>query len=90
MNRILLMVLRNLWRVPGAYLKLVHYGKNIHCYSEQETYSHQVLDQKGCRPVSVQLHFLKPIGPEEYKDMKSTDLAALVKERIEEAIRLHS
>ena len=48
--------------------------------------SFKVLDQKGSKPVTVQLHYLKPIPYEEYKDMKTVELAALVKERIQEAI----
>lgn len=34
MNRILLMVLRNLGKVPGAYWKLCHYAKHTDKYSE--------------------------------------------------------
>ena len=48
--------------------------------------SYKVLDQKGSKPVSVQLHYLKPIPYEEYKDLKTVDLAALVKSRIAETI----
>jgi len=48
--------------------------------------SFKVLDQKGSRPVTVQLHYLKPIPYEEYKDMKASELAALVKARIQETI----
>ena len=48
--------------------------------------SFKVLDQKGSKPVTVQLHYLKPIPYEEYKDLKTVDLAALVKQRIQEAI----
>ena len=44
--------------------------------------SFKVLDQKGSKPVSVQLHYLKPIPYEEYQNMKPAELAALVKERI--------
>ena len=40
MNRLLLMVLRNLWVVPGAYLKLCHYAKYTEKYSEEEKYRH--------------------------------------------------
>lgn len=40
MNRILLMVLRNFWRVPGAWIKLCHYAKHTDKYSEQEMYDH--------------------------------------------------
>ena len=52
--------------------------------------SFKVLDQKGSRPVSVQIHYLKPICWEEYKDMNTAQLAALVKERIGEAIDAHT
>ena len=44
--------------------------------------SFKVLDEKGSKPVSVQLHYLQPIEYEEYKDMKTTQLADLVKSRI--------
>ena len=48
--------------------------------------SFKVLDEKGSKPVSVQIHYLKPIAYEEYKDLKAAELAALVKERIAEKI----
>ena len=48
--------------------------------------SFKVLDQKGSKPVTVQMHYLKPIPYEEYKDMKTPELAALVKSRIQEAL----
>ena len=47
---------------------------------------YKVLDQKGSKPVSVQMHYLKPIPYEEYKDMKTVELAALVKSRIQEVL----
>jgi len=46
----------------------------------------KVLDQKGSAPVTVQLHYLKPIEYEEYKDLKSVEVADLVKQRIQAAI----
>lgn len=49
--------------------------------------SYKVLDQKGSEPVSVQVHYLKPISYEEYKDMKPAELAAMVKQRIADKIR---
>lgn len=49
--------------------------------------SFKVLDQKGSKPVSVQLHYLTPIYYEEYQDMKPAELAALVHSRIEDKIR---
>ena len=48
--------------------------------------SYKVLDQKGSKPVSMQMHFLKPICFEEYKDLKTVELAALVKARIQQVI----
>ena len=35
MNRILTMVLKNLWVVPGAWFKLCHYAKNNEKYSRE-------------------------------------------------------
>ena len=48
--------------------------------------SHRVLDEKGSAPVKVQLHYLQPIPYEEFAGMKATEVAALVKQRIQEAI----
>ena len=52
--------------------------------------SFKVLDQKGSKPVTVQIHYLKPICWEEYGNLKPTELAALVKERIAQAIQAHT
>ena len=51
--------------------------------------SFKVLDQKGSGPRTVQLHYLPPIPYEEYKMLKSVELAALVKSRIQAAIDAH-
>ena len=48
--------------------------------------SYKVLDQKGSKPVTVQLHFMEPIPYEEYKDMNTTDIATMVKMRIQKII----
>lgn len=48
--------------------------------------SFKVLDQKGSKPVTVQLHYLDPIPYEEFAGLKATEVAALVKERIQAAI----
>ena len=48
--------------------------------------SFKPFDTKTIRPVTVQVHFLKPLYYEEYKDMKTKDIAALVKERIQKTI----
>ena len=52
--------------------------------------SFKVLDQKGSKSVSVQLHYLKPIPYEEYKDLKTVELAQLVKDRIAAVIAEHT
>ena len=46
----------------------------------------KVLDQKGSAPVTVQIHYLKPIAYEEYAGLKPAEVAALVKQRIQEKI----
>ena len=48
--------------------------------------SFKVLDQKGSKPVTVQLHYLDPIPYEEFAGLKATEVAALVKERIQAVI----
>lgn len=48
--------------------------------------SFKVLDQDGCGPLKVQLHYLKPIFYDEYKNLKTNEIAELVKSRIGEAI----
>ncbi len=50
----------------------------------------KVLDQKGCKPVTVQIHYLKPIPYEEYKGMNTIELAETVKGRIAEVIKEYS
>ena len=52
--------------------------------------SFKVLDQKGSKPVTVQLHYLPLIPYEEFASMKATEVAELVKSRIEAAICAHS
>ena len=48
--------------------------------------SFKVLDQKGSKRLHVQIHYLRPILPEEYENLKTVELAALVKQRIAEKI----
>ena len=48
--------------------------------------SFKVLDQKGCKKVGVQIHFLEPIPFEEYGHLKTVDVAQLVKDRIQKCI----
>lgn len=50
---------------------------------------YRVLDQKGSGPVTVQVHYLKPILPQEYDGMKPAELAQLVQERIAACIEEH-
>ncbi len=48
--------------------------------------SFKPFDTNSIKPVTVQVHFLKPLQYEEYKDMKTTEIAALVQERIQKTI----
>lgn len=47
----------------------------------------KVLDQKGSKPVAVQIHYLQPIPYEAYAGMKPAEVAELVKARIAEKIQ---
>lgn len=49
--------------------------------------SFKVLDQKGCKPITVQIHYLAPIYYEEYKEMNTVELAAMVHKRIEDVVK---
>ena len=51
--------------------------------------SFKVLDQDGCGPLAVQLHYLEPIPYSEYEGLNTQELAAMVKERIGDAIQKH-
>lgn len=48
--------------------------------------SFKPFDTNSIKPVTVQVHFMKPLQYEEYKDMKTTEIAALVQERIQKTI----
>ena len=48
--------------------------------------SFKAFDTNSIEKLKVQIHFLEPIPYEEYKDMKSTEIAAEVKRRIEATI----
>lgn len=49
--------------------------------------AYKPFDTNTISPVTVQVHFLEPLYYEEYKDMKTTEIAAEVKSRIEKVIR---
>ena len=48
--------------------------------------SFKAFDTGSVKKLTVQVHFLEPIYYEEYKDMKTTEIASEVKRRIEETI----
>ena len=52
--------------------------------------SYKPFDEKGSKPVTVQIQYLKPIYYEEYKDLNTKELAKLVHDRIEETIKKNS
>lgn len=49
--------------------------------------SYKVFDSKFIKKAIVRMAYLKPIYPEEYNKMKTTEIACIVKERIGEYIR---
>ena len=51
---------------------------------------YKVFDEKGCKPVNVQIHYLPVIPYEEYKDMKTPELAQMVHDRIEACVKANS
>lgn len=51
--------------------------------------SYKSFDANSIKKLTVQVHFLKPIPYEEYKDMKTTEIAVMVKKRIEVVIAEH-
>lgn len=46
-------------------------------------------DSSTTKPVTVQVHFLKPLYYDEYKDMKTTEIAGQVKDAIQQTIQEH-
>ena len=48
--------------------------------------SYKAFDTKSVRLVTVKLHYLPPLSYEEYQGMRTKEIAALVKSRIEETI----
>ena len=47
----------------------------------------KAFDTNSIKKITVKIHYMEPILYEEYKDMKSTEIAAEVKRRIEEKIK---
>lgn len=52
--------------------------------------TYKPFDEKSIKKVTVQIHYLEPILYEEYKEMKTTQVAAMVKSRIEDTIRRYT
>lgn len=48
--------------------------------------SYKAFDTKSAKKLTVQVHFLEPMPYEMYKDMKSQEIAELVRRRIEKVI----
>ena len=49
--------------------------------------SFKPFDSHSLKPVEVQVHYLKPLYYDEYKDMKTTEIAEEVQRRIEKVIK---
>ena len=48
--------------------------------------SYKAFDYNSLRKITAQIHFLKPLPYEEYKDLSTKEIAECVKKRIQEAI----
>ena len=48
--------------------------------------SFKPFDTNSIKPVTVQVHFMEPLFYEDYKDMKTTEIAEVVQERIQKTI----
>lgn len=51
--------------------------------------SFKPFDTNTTAPVTVQVHFLEPMLYDEYKEMKTTEIAAIVQEKIQKTINEH-
>jgi 1-acyl-sn-glycerol-3-phosphate acyltransferase len=49
--------------------------------------TYKVMDTNSIKPVTVQVHFLPPLYYEEYQNMKTTEIAQVVHDRIEQTIK---
>lgn len=49
--------------------------------------SYKAFDTNSIKKLTVQIHYLKPLYYEDYKNMKSTEIAELVSSRIQQTIR---
>ena len=49
-------------------------------------YSYKVFGENSLAPVTAKVHYLPPLSYEDYKDMNSREICALVKTQIQKAI----
>ncbi len=70
--------------MPGAFKCATKSGAPIVPVAIIDSY--KVFGLNSLRPVKTQVHFLKPILFEEYRDMNTQQIAGLVKERIQAVI----
>ncbi len=69
---------------PGTFKSAVYAKCPIVPVALIDTY--KPFDEKSIKKVKVYVHYLKPIIYEEYKDLKTKEIAEIVKSRIEEDI----
>jgi len=51
--------------------------------------AYKIFDTNSIKKTTVQIHYMEPLYYEDYKDMKSTQIAALLQERIQDEINRH-
>ena len=54
------------------------------------TDSYKVLDKEGSKPVTSQIHYLPAICYDEYKGMKTFEIANMVRDRIGAVIKKYT
>ena len=66
---------------PGCFKAATKAGVPIIPVALVDTY--KVYNSWQITPVKTQVHYLKPLYPEEYRDMNTAEISAIVKERIQ-------
>lgn len=72
--------------LPGAFKAIKYSKKSILPVSIIDSY--KVFEEKGIEKIKVKVNFLKEIKYEEYKDLKTIDIAKMLKNLIQEDINI--
>ena len=75
-----------MWGLSKAEASNRRQKRSARLYRWRFVDSFKPFDTNSIKPVTVQVHFLEPLYYDDYKDMKTTQIAALVQERIQNVI----